>query len=112
MGKQNLPDERQTPSSESGVDARECDEIASGDSEPVAVPIDFMPVGEGMPTWIDISGVCKEAKRFVALHALSQFNAVAINDGQRVFPPSDRDGEFRRFFRRVRGARVADRRYA
>ena len=79
---------------------------------PVAVPVDFLPVGEGMPPWIDIPGVCKEARRFVALHALSQFNVVAINDGQRVFTTSDRDGEFRRFFRRIMGDRGTDRQYA
>ena len=53
---------------------------------------------EPPPPWIDIPGVCKEAKRFVALHTLSSFNALAINDGRRVFTADDRGGEFRRLF--------------
>ena len=68
-----------------------------------SVPPDFTLVPVGLPEWIDIAEVCKEAKRFVALHALSTFNAVAINDGQRVFTTSDRGGEFRRLFGRVVG---------
>ena len=67
------------------------------------IPADFTLVPVGLPEWIDIQAVCKEAKRFVALHALSTFNAVAINDGQRVFTTSDRGGEFRRLFGRVAG---------
>jgi hypothetical protein len=62
------------------------------------VPKDFTPVPNPLPTWIDIPGVCKEAKRFVALHTLSSFNALAINDGRRVFTADDRGGEFRRVF--------------
>jgi hypothetical protein len=62
------------------------------------VPKDFTPVPDLLPTWIDIPGVCKEAKRFVALHTLSSFNALAINDGRRVFTADDRGGEFRRVF--------------
>ena len=62
------------------------------------VPKDFTPVPEPLPEWIDIPGVCKEAKRFVALHTLTSFNALAINDGRRVFTADDRGGEFRRLF--------------
>ena len=62
------------------------------------VPKDFTPVPDLLPKWIDIPGVCKEAKRFVALHTLSSFNALAINDGRRVFTADDRGGEFRRVF--------------
>src|SRR5918999_643995 len=62
------------------------------------VPKDFTPVTELLPPWIDIPGVCKEARRFVALHTLSSFNALAINDGRRVFTADDRGGEFRRLF--------------
>ena len=47
--------------------------------------------------------MCKDAKRFVAMHALSTFDAVAINDGQRVFTTNDRGGEFRRMFGRIVG---------
>ena len=65
------------------------------------VPKDFTLVPELLPEWIDIPGVCKEAKRFVALHTLSSFNALAINDGRRVFTADDRGGEFRRLFTRA-----------
>ena len=65
------------------------------------VPKDFTPVGDMLPPWIDIPGVCKDAKRFVALHTLSSFNALAINDGRRVFTADDRGGEFRRVFSRA-----------
>jgi len=67
------------------------------------VPADFTPIPGDLPPWIDIASVCKEARRFVALHALSTFNAIAINDGQRVFTTADRGGEFRRLFRRLAG---------
>ena len=74
----------------------------SGDgSPPLEVPHDFTPVAGLIPDWIDIPGVCKEAKRFVALHTLSSFNALAINDGRRVFTADDRGGEFRRLFDRA-----------
>ena len=65
------------------------------------MPKDFTLVPELLPEWIDIPGVCKEAKRFVALHTLSSFNALAINDGRRVFTADDRGGEFRRLFTRA-----------
>jgi predicted RNA-binding Zn ribbon-like protein len=67
----------------------------------VTIPGDFTPVAGSLPEWIDIKTVCKEAKRFVALHALSNFNVVAINDGQRVFTTNDKGGEFRRTFGRL-----------
>ena len=68
------------------------------------MPTDFTPVDGPLPEWIDIKEVCKEAKRFVALHVLSTFNAVAINDGRRVYTASDRGGEFRRMVGRLAGA--------
>jgi hypothetical protein len=71
---------------------------AAGNPSAPEVPKDFTPVPEPLPKWIDIPGVCKEAKRFVALHTLSSFNALAINDGRRVFTADDRGGEFRRVF--------------
>src|SRR6188472_1971298 len=56
----------------------------------VDLPPDFTPVDGPLPEWIDIRQVCKEARRFVALHVLSTFNAVAINDGRRVYTANDR----------------------
>jgi len=70
---------------------------------PVTVPADFTPMPDRLPPWIDIKAVCEEAKRFVALHALTTFNAVAINDGRRVFTTADLGGEFRRLFVRAAG---------
>ena len=67
------------------------------------VPSDFTPIPGDLPPWIDIASVCKEATRYVALHALSTFNAIAINDGRRVFTTADRGGEFRRLFRQLAG---------
>lgn len=69
------------------------------DADVSMIPGDFMPVQGTLPAWIDIKQICRDAKRFVALHTLSNFNAVAINDGQRVYTTNDRDGEFRRHFR-------------
>ena len=87
-------------------ESRESGHGKGPDGHPSPVPEDFTPVPESLPEWIDIQGVCKEAKRFVALHALSTFNAVAINDGQRVYTTTDRKGEFRRLFGRVIGGEV------
>jgi hypothetical protein len=78
------------------------DAKAAGEADSaLQVPKDFTPVPELLPDWIDIPGVCKEAKRFVALHTLSSFNALAINDGRRVFTADDRGGDFRRIFTRA-----------
>ena len=77
------------------------------DSTVPIVPSDFLPVPGSLPSWIDIKQVCRDAKRFVALHTLSNFNAVAINDGQRVFTTDDRGGEFRRHFRQLLSAGAA-----
>ena len=74
---------------------------ASGPPAALQMPGDFTLVPDVLPAWIDIAAVCKEAKRFVALHTLSSFNALAINDGRRVFTADDRGGEFRRVFTRA-----------
>ena len=60
------------------------------------IPNDFQPVSARLPAWIDIKQICEDAKRFVAMHVLSNFNSVAINTGKRVFTTEDRSGEFRR----------------
>ncbi len=65
------------------------------------IPSDFTPVSELLPAWLDIEEICKDARRFVALHTLSNFNSVAINDGLRVFTTDDLGGEFRRRVREL-----------
>lgn len=65
------------------------------------VPGDFLPVSGCIPEWIDISVVCKDAKRFVGLYAVGNFDMVAINSGQSVYTTADRNGEFRRNLQRV-----------
>lgn len=71
------------------------------DADTPMIPSDFTPVHGKLPAWIDVKQICQDAKRFVALHTLSTFNAVAINDGQRVYTTDDRGGEFRRHFRQL-----------
>ena len=65
------------------------------------VPPDFTPVKGAVPEWIDVRIICEEAKRFVGLYAITNMDAVAINNGQKVFTTSDRNGEFRKTFRRL-----------
>lgn len=65
------------------------------------LPGDFTPVDTCLPDWIDIRGICREAKRFVGLYAVGGFDVVAINDGRVIYTTSDRNGEFRRLFRGV-----------
>jgi hypothetical protein len=60
------------------------------------VPSDFVPITGCIPQWIDIGEVCKEAKRFVGLYAVANFDVVAINSGKAVYTTADRNGEFRR----------------
>ena len=38
-----------------------------------------------VPEWIDISAICKDAKRFVGLYAVANFDVVAINNGFTVY---------------------------
>lgn len=65
------------------------------------MPGDFLPASGCIPDWIDISVVCKDAKRFVGLYAVGNFDMVAINSGQSVYTTADRNGEFRRNLQRV-----------
>ena len=65
------------------------------------LPDDFRPVSGCVPDWIDIKGICTDATRFVGIYALSNVDAVAINNGRAIFTASDRNGEFRENFRRV-----------
>ena len=65
------------------------------------IPVDFKPVTGCVPEWIDIGAICKEAKRYVGLYAVANFDVVAINSGQCVYTTSDRNGEFRRNLMRI-----------
>ena len=65
------------------------------------LPGDFMPVSGCVPQWIDIGEVCKEAKRFVGLYAVDNFDIVAINSGKAIYTTADLNGEFRRTLNRV-----------
>ena len=65
------------------------------------VPGDFTPISGCVPNWIDINEVCKEAKRYVGMYAVANFEVVAINNGRAVYTTTDRNGEFRRNFLRV-----------
>ena len=65
------------------------------------VPVDFLPVSGCVPAWIDIGEVCKEAKRFVGLYAVDNFDIVAINSGKAIYTTADVNGEFRRTLHRV-----------
>jgi|SRR6185312_17182158 len=60
------------------------------------LPTDFTPITGCVPEWIDIGEICKEAKRFVGLYAMENFDVVAINSGKCVYTTADRNGEFRR----------------
>ena len=65
------------------------------------LPADFRPVTGCVPDWIDIREICKDAQRYVGIYALSNVEAVAINNGRAIFTTSDRNGEFREAFDRV-----------
>ena len=67
------------------------------------LPADFRPVTGCVPDWIDIKSICADASRFVGIYALSNVDAVAINNGRAIFTTSDRNGEFRTNFRRIVG---------
>jgi hypothetical protein len=72
------------------------------------LPADFRPVTGCVPDWIDIKAICAEASRFVGLYALSNVEAVAINNGRAIFTTSDRNGEFRANFNRIVGQAYRD----
>jgi hypothetical protein len=65
------------------------------------LPEDFRPVDGCVPEWIDIKEICADASRFVGIYALSNVDAVAINNGRAIFTACDRNGEFRETFNRV-----------
>ena len=72
----------------------------SGEHAP-DLPGDFKPVAGCVPEWIDIKEICKDAARFVGLYAIDNMDVVAINNGRTIFTTTDRNGEFRRNFRRI-----------
>jgi len=72
------------------------------------VPEDFRPVTGCVPDWIDIKGLCDDAARFVGIYALSNVDAVAINNGKAIFTTADRNGEFRETFNRIIGQTFHD----
>lgn len=65
------------------------------------LPEDFRPVDGCVPEWIDIREICADAQRFVGIYALTNVDAVAINNGRAIFTTSDRNGEFRETFKRI-----------
>ena len=65
------------------------------------LPEDFRPIDGCVPEWIDIREICKDAQRYVGIYALTNVDAVAINNGRAIFTTSDRNGEFRQMFDRV-----------
>ena len=67
------------------------------------LPGDFRPVDGCVPDWIDIQEICSDASRFVGLYALTNVEAVAINNGKAIFTTADRNGEFRAIFNDVVG---------
>jgi hypothetical protein len=76
--------------------------------ENLGLPEDFRPVSGCVPDWIDIKSICADASRFVGIYALSNVDAVAINNGRAIFTTSDRNGEFRANFKRVVGQAYRD----
>src|SRR3712207_9404151 len=67
----------------------------------LGLPDDFRPVTGCVPDWIDIKAICDDASRYVGIYALSNVDAVAINNGRAIFTTSDRNGEFRTTFNKV-----------
>jgi hypothetical protein len=72
------------------------------------LPEDFRPVDGCVPEWIDIKEICSDASRFVGIYALSNVEAVAINNGRAIYTTSDRNGEFRATFNKVVGQTYRD----
>lgn len=73
------------------------------DGQKVSLPDDFRPVDGCVPEWIDIPSICEDAQRFVGIYALSNVEAVAINNGRAIYTTSDRNGEFKAKFNKVVG---------
>jgi hypothetical protein len=71
------------------------------DGSSVELPDDFRPVNGCVPDWIDIKEICSDVQRFVGLYALTNVDAVAINNGKAIYTTSDRRGEFRENFKRI-----------
>lgn len=69
----------------------------------VDLPDDFRPVDGCVPDWIDISAICEDASRFVGIYALTNVEALAINNGRAIYTTSDRNGEFKANFKRIIG---------
>jgi hypothetical protein len=67
------------------------------------MPADFRPVDGCVPDWINIREICTDVSRYVGLYALSNVEAVAINNGRAIYTTADRDGEFRANFQRIVG---------
>jgi len=65
------------------------------------LPADFVSVSGMFPDWLDLSAICSDAKRYVGLYAVANFDVVAINSGQCVYTTSDRNGQFRRSLKRL-----------
>ena len=65
------------------------------------LPEDFLPVSGCVPDWIDIKSICTDASRYVGIYALTNVDAVAINNGRAIYTTSDRNGEFRAKFDKV-----------
>ena len=74
----------------------------------VDLPEDFRPVDGCVPDWIDVKEICDDASRFVGIYALSNVEAVAINNGRAIYTTSDRNGEFKANFNRVIGQAFRD----
>src|SRR6185312_5334065 len=74
----------------------------------MSLPNDFRAVDSCVPEWIDIKEICHDAKRYVGLYALSNVDAVAINNGRAIYTTSDRNGEFRAMFNRIVGQTYRD----
>ena len=75
---------------------------------PFDLPEDFRPVTGCVPHWIDIKELCSDSARFVGIYALSNVDAVAINNGKAIFTTADRNGEFRETFNRIVGQTYTD----
>ena len=78
------------------------------DGHEFELPEDFRPVSGCVPEWIDIKSICEDESRFVGIYALTNVDAVAINNGRAIFTTSDRNGEFRELFKRAVGQAYSD----
>jgi hypothetical protein len=71
------------------------------------LPHDFVPISGCMPDWFDIREICSDESRYVGIYALTNVDAVAINNGRAIYTTSDRNGEFRANFNKVVGLTVS-----